>query len=157
LYSEAEKEEFSTNPSIHLQTRKLIEGSMNSKFGVFFAGSPEQAAAQEAMLALMKSKLHNQALEEVLIPKWSVGCRRITPGLEYLESFEEKNVEAVYGEIEKVTEHGCVVDNVEYEVEVLICATGFDTTFKPRFPLIGASGAQLSDVWKGELIDVSLV
>jgi len=148
VYSSAEKSYFAKKPSFHLQTRKTIEEGMNSKFATFFAGSPEQTAAQKAMVALMKSKLHNEQLEQVLIPKWSVGCRRITPGLDYLESLEEPNVEVVYGEIDRITEKGCVVGNVEHAVDVLICATGFDTTFKPRFPLIGATGEKLSDLWK---------
>jgi hypothetical protein len=33
-------------------------------------------------------------------------------------------------------------------VDVLICATGFDTGFKPRFPLIGPTGLNLQDEWK---------
>lgn len=54
----------------------------------------------------------------------------------------------VYGEIQRVTPKGCVTDNGEdHELDVLICATGFDTTFKPRFPLIGRDGRNLADEW----------
>jgi hypothetical protein len=54
----------------------------------------------------------------------------------------------VYGEIVKVTPNGCVTDNdLEHPLDVLICATGFDTTFKPRFPLIGRDGKNLQDEW----------
>lgn len=35
-------------------------------------------------------------------------------------------------------------------MDVLICATGFDTTFKPRFPLIGPKGNNLQDDWAEE-------
>lgn len=65
-------------------------------------------------------------------------------------------------------------DGKEYPVDILICAvsflpfhiinmgattntdmhismqTGFDTTFKPRFPLVGPHGRKLSDGWKDE-------
>ena len=34
-----------------------------------------------------------------------------------------------------------------YEVDVIICATGFDISFKPRFPLIGRDGVDLRDKW----------
>jgi len=61
------------------------------------------------------------------------------------------NVTTVYGEITKVTPEGCVTDNgVETAVDVLICATGFDTTFKPRFPLIGRNGKELAKEWVNE-------
>lgn len=55
------------------------------------------------------------------------------PGVDYLESLGLPNVTTIYGEIVKVTETGCVTDNdVSTDVDVLICATAFDTTFKPR-------------------------
>jgi cation diffusion facilitator CzcD-associated flavoprotein CzcO len=103
------------------------------------------------MLAKMREKLQDPYLEEKLIPQWHVGCRRLTPGVGYLESLGKENVEVVFGEITKITEKGCVSDNgQEYPLDVLICATGFDTTFKPRFPLINPEGKNLQDEWKDE-------
>lgn len=75
----------------------------------------------------------------------------MTPGVNYLETLSKPNVSVVYGEIREVTEKGCVCDDGnEYPVDVLICATGFDTTFKPRFPLIGPTGENLQDIWAKE-------
>lgn len=36
-----------------------------------------------------------------------------------------------------------------HEVDVIICATGFDTSWVPRFPFI-AHGKDLRDIWSGE-------
>lgn len=36
------------------------------------------------------------------------------------------------------------------EVEALICATGFDTSFKPAFPVLGYDKQDLRDLWKSE-------
>jgi len=104
------------------------------------------------MQQLMETRINNEKLAEVLIPKWSVGCRRITPGTNYLESLSDNKVKVVYGEITQITETGVICNDGagEYPVEVLVCATGFDTTFKPRFPLIGPSGEQLGELWKDE-------
>ena len=100
------------------------------------------------MLDQMRQKLGDAYLEERLIPDWSLGCRRLTPGVNYLESLTKPNVEVVYGEINAVTEKGCLCDNgQEYPVDVLICATGFDTTFKPRFPVVNHEGVNLQDKW----------
>ncbi|EXJ70145.1 cyclohexanone monooxygenase [Cladophialophora psammophila CBS 110553] len=99
----------------------------------------------------MVKKLQNATLEDKLIPKWSVGCRRLTPGIGYLESLGTSNVEVVYREILKVTPKGCVCDDgQEHALEALICSTGFDTSFKPRFPLIGMSGENLRNEWAQE-------
>jgi cation diffusion facilitator CzcD-associated flavoprotein CzcO len=88
---------------------------------------------------VMRARLNNPELEKVLIPDWAVGCRRLTPGINYLESLGDSKVEIVYGEITEITPTGVICDDGkgEYPVEVLICATGFDTTFKPRFPVWG--------------------
>jgi len=57
-------------------------------------------------------------------------------------------VEVAYGGIDKITERGPVSQNgQEYPVDVLICATGFDVSYRPRFPVIGASGKNLRDLW----------
>lgn len=96
----------------------------------------------------MTEKLANAELKAKLIPTWKVGCRRPTPGVGYLESLTKPNVEVVYGEINEITEAGCLCDDgKEYPVDVLICATGFDTTFKPRFPVVNPVGQNLADVW----------
>jgi hypothetical protein len=103
------------------------------------------------MTQAMKDKLQNPELESKLIPNWAVGCRRLTPGVGYLESLGKDNVHVVYGEINEVTPNGCVCDDgKEYPVDVLICATGFDTSFKPRFPLVNPGGRNLQDEWAKE-------
>lgn len=131
--------------------RKDIERGLNGQFGIFLKNTKPNNDTHAYMLQQMKEKLHNQYLEERLIPQWSVGCRRMTPGVGYLESLGKPNVKVVYGEINEVTEKGCLCDDGnEYPVDVLICATGFDTTFKPRFPLIGPTGANLQDIWGKE-------
>lgn len=57
----------------------------------------------------------------------------------------------IYREITQITPSGCITNNgVETELDVLICATGFDTTFKPRFPITGRNGRDLQDEWKDE-------
>lgn len=100
---------------------------------------------------MMKDKLRNEGLEDLVIPQWAVGCRRITPGVGYLEALGSEKVEVVFGEIQKITEKGCIGgDGKEHPVDVLICATGFDTSYRPRFPIIGPSGQALSDVWAEE-------
>ena len=34
-------------------------------------------------------------------------------------------------------------DGIERKVDTLICATGFDVTYKPRFPMVGKNGVNL--------------
>jgi len=151
IYSKQEHQDFENKPGCLTNYRKNIERGLNGQFGIFIRDTKPNNDTRDYMLAQMKEKLQNQYLEERIIPKWSVGCRRLTPGVGYLESLGKENVTVVCGEITAVTEKGCLSDNGnEYPVDVLICATGFDTTFKPRFPLIGPDGKNLQDEWKEE-------
>jgi cyclohexanone monooxygenase len=132
--------------------RKRSENVANGAFGIFHTGSGKQREVRAYMEGEMRTKLRNPDLEKVLIPDWAVGCRRLTPGTNYLESLNDSNVRVVFGEITQITETGVICDDGsgEHAVDVLICATGFDTTFKPRFPLIGTAGESLSTAWKDE-------
>lgn len=127
VYSKEDKVKFVTEPDHHLQMRKEIEKGMNQMFTLFWSNSDAQKMTRAHMAQQMQEKLHNPELEKLLIPSWSVGCRRITPGRDYLESLSHPKVEVVYGEIASITKKGCVVDGKEYAVDALICATGFDT------------------------------
>ncbi|KAH7400496.1 hypothetical protein BKA64DRAFT_623271 [Cadophora sp. MPI-SDFR-AT-0126] len=151
IYSEEERRDFQQKSGVLTEYRKNIERGLNGQFGIFLKNSKPNTDTRDYFLSQMREKLQNKYLEERLIPNWSVGCRRLTPGVGYLESLGKENVTVVYGEINSVTERGCKSDNGnEYPVDILICATGFDTTFKPRFPLIGPIGTNLQDEWKEE-------
>lgn len=151
VYSPEELTEFVVKPGVLTEYRKNIERGLNGQFGLFLKDTTANNDTHDYMMGQMKEKLNNEELEKLLIPDWHVGCRRLTPGVNYLESLTKENVTVVYGEITKVSEKGPVCDNgQEYPVDVLICATGFDTTFKPRFPLIGPSGKNLQEDWASE-------
>ena len=36
---------------------------------------------------------------------------------------------------------------------LIACCSGFDTTFRPKFPIIGANGINLQDKWKDYPVD----
>jgi hypothetical protein len=88
----------------------------------------------------MKSKLKDRPeILNMLVPKdFSVNCRRPTPGNGYLEALSGEKTTVLPGSIREITPTGVVDCNgVEHPVDVIICATGFDTSFRPRIPIIG--------------------
>jgi hypothetical protein len=38
-------------------------------------------------------------------------------------------------------------DGKEWEVDAIVCATGFDSSYMPRFPILGREGVSLRDRW----------
>lgn len=153
VYNEEELELFRTDPAAHLAYRKKQEEATNSVFPMFLANSAMQREMSERLVNAMNYKLAGveTSLAEKLVPKYGVGCRRITPGVGYLEGLSKENVEVVYGNIERITETGCVSsDGTEHELDALICATGFDTTYMPRFGVKGEIGRSMKEEWSKE-------
>ena len=60
-------------------------------------------------------------------------------------------MKAYYSGIKEVTPTGCVTnDGYEHSFDVLICAAGFDTSYRPQFPVIGRNEVNLQEEWKDE-------
>jgi len=151
VYSAEERKTFATDPEALLQYRKTLEVGFSALWPLFLADSDMQKTTVVGMTQMMKDKLRNKKLEDLVIPTWGVGCRRITPGIGYLETLGSDKVDVVFGDIKKITEQGVIGgDGLERPVDVLICATGFDTSHVPRFPIIGLNGKDLRDEWKIE-------
>ncbi|MCY4387104.1 MAG: NAD(P)/FAD-dependent oxidoreductase [Desulfurellaceae bacterium] len=91
---------------------------------------------------------------EALKPWYGQWCKRPTFNDEYLPTFNRPNVKLVDTKgkgVERVTENAVVVDGVEYEVDCLIYATGFEVgtayTRRAEFEVYGRDGLSLSDYW----------
>lgn len=75
-------------------------------------------------------------------------CRRPTPGNGYLEALCSDKCEVVWGGLDKFTQDGILSTNgTESKADTIICATGFDLSCTPRFPIIGRGGANLQKRW----------
>lgn len=150
-YKDADKEKF-RDPAELKKYRKLVQGNINKAFGVFVKGSQANKDMEIFAREQMSKKLNYDAvLCEKLIPKWELGCRRITPGEGYLESFTRDNVHLCDSPITRVSENGIFTqDGTLHEVDVIICATGFDISQVPTFPIIGRDDVSLAEKWAHE-------
>lgn len=83
-------------------------------------------------------------LLERFSPPFAVGCRRITPGPGYLDALCEDNVELITSDIEAINSTGLVVNGRQIDFDVLVCATGFNASSVPPFPVIGRNGVDLA-------------
>ncbi|TEA10419.1 FAD-binding monooxygenase moxY [Colletotrichum sidae] len=150
-YSEEQHEILKNDPKKYLAYRKKIESELNSRFRFILNGSKEQQDARDFADKDMRSKLAGRPdLQDLIIPKnFAVGCRRPTPGNGYLEALCEDNVTVVSSSIQEITPDGIrTADGTEHEFDVIVCATGFDVSWRPRYPTIGRNGVSLSEYWK---------
>jgi cyclohexanone monooxygenase len=143
--------------------------SLFKKLSALLAGKENSSLSDEGM-ALMSEIADYQKMNEIrgrvasivgdegtaeaLKPWYGQWCKRPTFNDEYLPTFNRPNVELVDTKgkgVERVTENGVVVDGVEYEIDCLIYATGFEVgtayTRRAEFEVYGRDGLSLTDYW----------
>ncbi|KAJ9400286.1 hypothetical protein DTO282F9_2754 [Paecilomyces variotii] len=150
-YTEAEKERFRDDLEYYLRVRKDMEASFTGMHRNFFKGSNEQRQWRTKLETHMRELIHSEHLQQNLIPSFEAGCRRTSPGERYLAALQKDNVEPVFTPIQEITPSGIRDCNgVERAVDIIVAATGFDTSFRPRFPIIGRNGIDLRELWKDD-------
>ncbi|HEX7946764.1 MAG TPA: NAD(P)/FAD-dependent oxidoreductase [Phenylobacterium sp.] len=127
--------------------------------------SPEEAARQAELgdfakmnkiRARVDETVTNPAAAEALKPWYRQFCKRPTFNDEFLPTFNRPNVTLVDVSeakgVERITPTGVVANGVEYPVDCIIYASGFEisTAFKRRvgFEITGRDGLSLYDYYK---------
>ncbi|WP_202966103.1 alpha/beta fold hydrolase, partial [Streptomonospora alba] len=101
----------------------------------------------------IRGKVHDPGVAEQLLPRgYPLGGKRICVDTGYYEAFNRDDVHLIDIKdtpIDAVTPRGPLVDGVEYPVDVIVFATGFDamTGALSRIEVRGRGGAALSEKW----------
>jgi cation diffusion facilitator CzcD-associated flavoprotein CzcO len=140
-------------------TKKLPVMRQDSAGGLTSAQLAQAAeladfAKMEEIRARIDAVVTDRATAEALKPWYGYYCKRPCFHDEYLQAFNNDNVTLIdtggLG-VERITENGVVVDGLEYELDLLIFATGFevgtDYTRRTGFEVIGRDGLTLTDKW----------
>lgn len=63
------------------------------------------------------------------------------------------NATVVFDEVKEINERGIVSGaGQQYDVDVIVCATGFDVSHKPAFPVYGTNGLNLQEFWDKSIV-----
>ena len=96
----------------------------------------------------------DSATAELMMPWYSQSCKRPCFHDEYLPAFNRPNVHLVDTDgkgVNEINERGVIVNGVEYPVDLLIFASGFevttDYTHRLGFDPKGRNGVSLSEAW----------
>lgn len=108
----------------------------------------------EGLHAHIAEVVKDPATAEALKPHYAIWCKRPAWSDEYFPTFNRDNVALVdvpLG-VERITEKGVVAGGVEYEVDLIVFASGFEASNPSvwelvRFPLVGRDGVTLNDYW----------
>ncbi|RYP76146.1 hypothetical protein DL771_001970 [Monosporascus sp. 5C6A] len=141
-FSPAQIEKFKKDPAFYRKFVKTIERDISGVFPVLLNGGPVQKFAQSKTVEYMTAMLGgDEKLCKALIPQFPLGARRMTPAPGYLEALRAPNTELVTEGISSVVPEGIQLESGKIiKLDAIICATGFDNTFVPRFPLVGRYG-----------------
>ena len=112
--------------------------------------------ASEFIRSKIREVVKDPATAEILCPKgYSFNGKRVPTGHSYYDTFNRDNVHLIdvkASPISAVTERGIRVGDVEYDLDVIIFATGFDamTGTLTTVDIVGRDGRVLRDKWAEE-------
>jgi cyclohexanone monooxygenase len=105
--------------------------------------------------ARAEAVVRDQATAEALKPYYRQFCKRPCFHDEYLQTFNRPNVALVDTDgqgVERITERGVVANGVEYEVDCIIYASGFEvgTPMERRagYQVYGRDGVAMAEKWR---------
>ncbi len=154
-FSETSLELFK-DPEVLRQYRAAMMDRRAQNYNRVIADSPGQQQAQDLFRKSMTERLGNsekgKRVAQLLVPSFPVGCRRQTPGPGFLEALIQDNIEMRWDDIDQITERGIQTrSGIEIEYDVIVCATGFDTSFQPAFRLEGRNGVNMAEKWTDDI------
>ncbi|KAI1403438.1 FAD/NAD(P)-binding domain-containing protein [Hypoxylon fuscum] len=152
-YSSEQIQKFVNDPKSVLQLRQNNERTMNSIFTMYMKDTILQEQCKNLLTSTTKKLLQNEDMERKLIPDFAVGCKRVIPsGYKYLTTLKKDNVDVVYSGVASFTEEGCISDDSQsHKGDVIICATGFNTSYVPNYPVL-ANGRNLQVEWRQSIM-----
>ena len=139
-------EEFRANP-------EALQGYRNAIMDYIGPNAPfsnkEILGGAEWAGAVAISVIDDEKTREGLTPHVPWGCFRPLFSNDYYPAFNRPNVELITDATDRITPNGIMTaDGVEYEVDVIVCATGYVVDkFASRIPFTGRNGRTLDDEW----------
>ena len=147
-YTPEDVARFKTDKDYYRAYERNLRDSLCCLHLITYRGSTIAADAQKMTTELMRSKsLKKPEIVEKMLPTFGIGCRRLTPGTNYIEALCEDHVQVVRAEIKRFDETGIVTaDGKHREYDVIILASGYDVSFKVC-PVYGRGGVNLNDLY----------
>jgi cation diffusion facilitator CzcD-associated flavoprotein CzcO len=99
----------------------------------------------------LREQVADPELRAKLTPRYEIGCKRVLITDDFYPALTQPNVELVASGLREVREGSVVAeDGTEREVDVIVFATGFETSDSPILRRIrGRGGRSLDEVWDG--------
>ncbi|KAF4987339.1 hypothetical protein FDECE_15473 [Fusarium decemcellulare] len=148
-FSRRHQEYLARNPEYFHKMRKTLEEEAGKKYLFSLKDSDSQAIALVKFQNHMRDRLEGRPdIFESIVPTFAPGCRRLTPGPGYLESLKEENVTFCNKAVQELNGTGLKIETGEQiDLDVVVCATGFNLQAPPTFTVTGRNGKTLQEKW----------
>ncbi|MBF6334080.1 flavin-containing monooxygenase [Nocardia transvalensis] len=118
----------------------------------YYTQLPLAKLGERSGLAHLRRQVHDPAIRDKLTPRYALGCKRPGFSNDYLATFNRDNVVLETDPIAEITPTGVrTATGTDYEVDVLILATGFkvmESGNMPTFTLRGVGGLDIGKWWE---------
>jgi cation diffusion facilitator CzcD-associated flavoprotein CzcO len=131
--------------------RAALAEEADRLFEARIAGTTAEAALRERAETHLCTQVPDPALRALLTPDYAVGCKRALFSDDWYPALQQPHVTLEPGPPVAVEGSTLVAaSGARYEVDVLVLATGFETTRPPFADLItGRGGQTLAEHWSG--------
>ncbi|KAJ8475161.1 hypothetical protein ONZ51_g6747 [Trametes cubensis] len=140
---------FQNDPQFYRNFRHGLEQELHNAHAITLRGSPVQLMAQAAFKKNMEERLSKKPwIAEKLLPGFPAACRRLTPAPGYLEALCADNADFITIPIKRMTPTGIETTDGQHQgLDVIFCATGYETSYQMPMPIIGRDGIELNKRW----------
>ena len=133
------------------RNRQLLYDNADHFFWKAFEWTPEgRTAFTKQASNHLEAQIPDAVLRAQLTPDYPIGCKRILITDDFYPTLMKDNVSLETNGIAKITSTGVeTTDGAQHECDVLIFATGFETTgWRWSMEVTGQGGQQLNALWE---------
>lgn len=148
-YTAAEKRLFARDPSLMHKLRADLFWTGETNFAQRRNVPRFVREAKDMALSHLHDQVADPALRAKLTPDYEIGCKRVLISNDYYPALTRDNVQLEASALARVEGNTAIsADGRRYELDVLVCATGFEATRPPFAKSIhGRQGISLDAHW----------
>ncbi len=146
---------FSLEDRLRQYKRRWKQGGLTftGTFGDLLLNAESNLTAAEFVRGKIQEIVDDPQTAALLSPKSTLGCKRLCVDSDYYSTFNRNNVSLIdvsQQGISRITDKGPMVNGIEYSVDIVVLATGFDamTGTLNTIDIRGRNGTNLAGKWQ---------
>lgn len=153
-YTAAELRRFKRDPRARLTLRSRLFWSMEAGLAERRKTPGYIDRLRETALTHLATQVADATLRDALTPRYEIGCKRVLLSNDYYPALSRPTVTVETSALSGLTATTARAESgAEYDIDVLVLATGFESTRPPFAAIItGRDGRVLADEWKAGMV-----